>query len=135
MTRHMSGPLREKAGWLSLGLFSLRDHVPPSDTPGTSRRAPPLTRFMPSLISWHVAGLFTLASRPCESRIFPHAQGRVISNGAMAEVLMCVCGGGDNLSEGRLEPQLKGLCACVAGILEYVTSMPGQREVYNCNCF
>lgn len=49
MTRHMSGPLREKAGWLLLGLFSLRDHVPPSVTPGTSQKAPLPTPFMPSL--------------------------------------------------------------------------------------
>lgn len=83
MTRHMSGPLREKAASLLLGLFSLRDHAPPtplpaiaSVTPGTSQRggAPPPPRPTPAdpahaLVSWHVAGLFALAGRPCERRI------------------------------------------------------------------
>lgn len=68
MTRHMSGPLREKAGLLLLSLFSLRDHVPPSVTPGTSQQAPPPDP-VHALISWHVAGLFALASCPCERQI------------------------------------------------------------------
>lgn len=63
MTRHMSGPLREKAGSLLLGLFSLRDHVPPTVTPGSSRRAPPLTLFMPSLAGMWLVYLLWPAAR------------------------------------------------------------------------
>lgn len=63
MTRHMSGPLREKAGSLLLGLFSLRDHVPPSVSPGTSRQAPPLTLFMPSLAGMLLVYLLWPAAR------------------------------------------------------------------------
>lgn len=58
-----SGPLREKAGSLLLGLFSLRDHVPPTVTPGTSRRAPPLTLFMPSLAGMQLVYLLWPAAR------------------------------------------------------------------------
>lgn len=76
MTRHMSGPLREKAPSLLLGLFSLRDHAPPPPSPLSllappSEEAPPPPRPTPAdpahaLVSWHVAGLFALASRPCK---------------------------------------------------------------------
>lgn len=63
MTRHMSGPLREKAGLLLLSLFSLRDHVPPSVTPGTSQQGPPLTLFMPSLAGMWLVYLLWPAAR------------------------------------------------------------------------
>lgn len=76
----MSGPLREKADSLSLGLFSLRDHVPPSVTPGTSLKAPPPRDLVHALISWVVAGLFALASCPCER----HIHAGVISRGGVA---------------------------------------------------
>lgn len=73
MTRHMSGPLREKAGSLLLGLFSLRDHVPPSVTPGTPRRAPPLTLFMPSLAGMWLVYLLWPAAR-VKGTFWPHSR-------------------------------------------------------------
>lgn len=63
MTRHMSGPLREKAGWLLLGLFSLRDHVPSSVTSGTSQQGPLSTPFMPSLAGMSLVYLLWPAAR------------------------------------------------------------------------
>lgn len=59
MIRHTSGPLREKAGGLGLGLFSLRDHVPPSVTPGK----PTLTPFTASLAGALLVYLFWPAAR------------------------------------------------------------------------
>lgn len=60
-----------------------------------------------ALVSWHVAGLFALASRPCERHI--------LTNGAMAEVLVevvvCVRRWRQYEGGGGLDEQLKGLCA------------------------
>lgn len=72
---------------LLLGLFSLRDHIPPSVTFGTSRQDPPDLVY--ALVCWHVAGLFVLAGCLCEMQILSlwgWGGGGDFSNGAVAEV-------------------------------------------------
>lgn len=85
-----------------------------------------------ALVSWHVAGLFALASRPYKRHILSMLREGVIlepSNGRGVD------GGGDNPRGGLQDEQLKGLWALnvhgdvLAGILVRVTSLLGQREI------
>lgn len=131
MTRHMSGPLREKAGSLLLGLFSLRDHVPPSVTPATSQKAPP-PDLVRALVSWYVAGLFALASCPYKRHILSMLREGSFWRGATAEVsveVKTLLHGGSRMSSLKELSALHVRGNALAGIFERVTSLLGQREI------
>lgn len=106
MTRHMSGPLREKAASLLLGLFSLRDHAPPPLSPPSplsllappSEEAPPLhpaqlppTLLMPSLAGMWLVYLLWPAAR-VKGAFWPHlGRGHLRLEGWLWDAGVCAC--------------------------------------------
>lgn len=147
MTRHMSGPLREKPGSLLLGLFSLRDHVPPSVTPGTSRRAPPLTLFMPSLAGMWLVYLLWPAAR-VKGTFWPRSGRGHLRGGAMAEVLVevVVCawrwrqwiggdGGGGTMGSWKSSVLCMFVIMCSWYIWMCDIAVWSKGNMPHCNCF
>lgn len=103
MTRHMSGPLREKAASLLLGLFSLRDHAPSPPRrrlchswhlPARRRPLHP-AQLLPTLLMPSLAGMwlvYLLWPAACVKGAFwPHlGRGHLRLEGWLWDVGVCV---------------------------------------------